>query len=96
VTRALTVIALLFVGFAALLALATRSTRRAHARFTHRDVQAVLEDAIGTADYYDDWDLFLGWPIDDPYLDSVRQRCIEISDRYGGAAPGGDEFVARL
>lgn len=95
-TRALTVIALLLVGVAAFFAWANRLTRSAHARFTHRDVQAVLEDAIGTADYHDDWDLFLGWPIDDPYLDSVRQRCIQISNQYGGPAPGGDEFVARL
>jgi hypothetical protein len=96
VTPALTVTALLIVGVAAFFAWANRLTRKAHASFTRQDVEGVLEAAIGASDYYDDWDLFLGSPIDDPYLDSVRQRCIQISDQYGGPAPGGAEFVARL
>ena len=33
--------------------------------------------------YHDEWDLFLAWPIDDPYLESVRQRCIRVCDEDG-------------
>ena len=27
---------------------------------------------------HDTWDLFLAWPIDDSYLDSIRQECLRI------------------
>jgi hypothetical protein len=93
VTRALIVIAFVFVGVPAFFAWAGWEARRHHARFTRRDVQAAFEDALGPSGYFDDWELFLAWPINDPYLESVRQRCIQIWDECGGP---GDEFVARL
>ena len=93
-SRTLIVVALGLVGVPAFFVWANWATRRHYARFKHRDVQGVLEDALGPSDYYDDWEMFLGWPIDDPYLDSVRQRCSQIWDECGERP--GDEFVARL
>jgi hypothetical protein len=58
--------------------------RRQHARFTSQDVRSAVENCLdldGTD--HDEWDLFLGFPIDDPYLESVRQRCIRIWDEDG-------------
>jgi hypothetical protein len=58
--------------------------RREHARFTREDVQSAVENCLdqhGTD--HDEWDLFLGFPIDDPYLESVRQRCIRVWDEDG-------------
>jgi hypothetical protein len=94
VSRSLIVVALVIGGIPAFFVWANWATRRHYARFTHRDVKAVFERALAPSEYYDDWELFLAWPIDDPYLDSVRQRCIQIWDECGERA--GDEFVARL
>ena len=55
---------------------ANTRTRRAHARSTRSDVEAALEEFVSPeSTYHDTWDLFLAWPIDDPYLESIRRRC---------------------
>jgi hypothetical protein len=60
---------------------ANGATERQHARFAAEDVQSAVENCLDLhGDDHDEWDLFLGWPIDDPYLESVRQRCIQIRD----------------
>src|SRR4051794_23411403 len=93
-TRALIVTAVLVVGVPAFFAWAYRANRRHYGRFTRRDVQAALERALGPELYQDDRDPFLAWPIDDQYLESVRQRCIEIWDEYGEER--GEEFASRV
>ena len=51
-------------------------TAKAHARFQAKDVEdALLELVSPDAQDHDTWDLFLAWRIDDPYLESIRQRC---------------------
>ena len=61
---------------------ANGATERQHARFTAEDVQSAVENCLGLhGDDHDEWDLFLGFPIDDPYLESVRQRCIQTWDQ---------------
>jgi hypothetical protein len=58
--------------------------RREHARFTCEDVQSAVENCLDLHGIdHDEWDLFLGFPIDDPYLESVRQRCIRVWDEDG-------------
>jgi hypothetical protein len=60
------------------------ATRRHHARFTREDVLSAVENCLGVhGDSHDEWDLFLGWLIDDAYLESVRQRCLRAWDEHG-------------
>ena len=70
------VIGIILAAVAGFFAWANAQTRRAYARSTRSDVEAALEEFVSpTSTYHDHWDLFLGWPIDDPYLESIRQRC---------------------
>jgi hypothetical protein len=59
--------------------LGSRTTALGHARFTTADVEEALTEVISPdSAYHDAWDLFLAWPIGDPYLESIRQRCLAI------------------
>jgi hypothetical protein len=58
--------------------------RREHARFTREDAQSAVENCLDPHGIdHDEWDLFLGFPVDDPYLESIRQRCIRVWDEDG-------------
>lgn len=68
----------------AFFAWANGAAQRQHAGFTAEDVQSAIENCLDLhADDDDEWDLFLGFSIDDPYLESVRQRCIRMWDERG-------------
>jgi hypothetical protein len=55
---------------------ANTRTRRQQARFDPKDVETALEEFVSPDSRdHDAWDLFLSWPIADPYLESIRQRC---------------------
>lgn len=75
-------------------------TRKAHARFQRQDVlDAISEMVSKDSRSHDAWDLFLGWPIDDPDLESVRQRCLAIVKQCPRQRPTEDispEGLARL
>jgi hypothetical protein len=77
--RCVKVIALIGIVLAAVagfFAWANVQSRRAHGRSTRSDVEAALEEFVSPdSTYHDTWDLFLSSPIDDPYLESIRQRC---------------------
>jgi hypothetical protein len=67
-----------------------RKTAQAHAKFTATDVAAALDEVISPDSCcHDGWDLFLSWPIDDDYLESIRQRCLAIC-RDDPRVPGRD------
>jgi hypothetical protein len=69
---------------AAFFAWANGATRSRHARFTREDVQSAIENVLGLhGDLHDEWDLFMARPIDDLYLESVRQRCLRIWEELG-------------
>jgi hypothetical protein len=69
---------------------ANRQTAKAHARFTAKDVDDALSELLAPdAQTHDTWDLFLAWPIDDPYLESIRQECLRIC-RECPPVPGKD------
>jgi hypothetical protein len=75
------VVLILGTGIAAaavFFALANRATRRMHAAFGPREVAAALECVLDDSLCHDEWDLFLSWPIADPYLESIRTQCLEI------------------
>lgn len=76
-------VAVLIASVTAFFMWANGATERQHARFTAEDVQSAVENCLDLhGDDHDEWDLFLGMPIDDPYLESVRQRCIRIWDEH--------------
>jgi hypothetical protein len=86
VQKAAIVIVLALVSLAAVIAviaaifiLGSRAAALDHARFTEADVEAALAEVVSPhSEYHDAWDLFLSWPIGEPYLESVRQRCLAI------------------
>jgi hypothetical protein len=77
-------------GLIALFTWANRHTAKAHARLTHQDVETALTELLDPqARDHDTWDLFLAWPIGDPYLESIRLECLRIC-RECPPAPGRD------
>lgn len=67
------------VGIVVFFAWANRQTAKAHARFTPKDVEIALTELLDPqAHDHDTWDLFLAWPINDPYLESIRLECLRI------------------
>jgi hypothetical protein len=90
------------VGLASIAALflwASRRTATQHARFGLKDVEAALVEVLSPESRdHDTWDLFMGWPIDDPKLESVRQECLKIV-KETEPTPGqdvGDEGLKRI
>lgn len=66
-------------GLVGFFAWANRQTAKAHARFTVKDVEAALAELLDPqARTHDNWDLFLAWPIDDAYLESIRRECLQV------------------
>jgi hypothetical protein len=66
-------------GLVAFFTWANRQTAKAHARFTPDDVETALAELLDSqAHDHDTWDLFLAWPINDPYLESLRLECLRI------------------
>jgi len=65
-------------GGAIFFARANQSTRRRHARLGRAEVRSALESVLDDTQSHDAFDLFLAWPIDNPYLESIREQCHEI------------------
>lgn len=74
----------LFVIAAFILVLNDRlRAKKAHAAFTKWDVIDAIQHGMSPEDDHDDqWGSFLLWPIRDPLLEAVRQRCIAIANQY--------------
>ena len=68
---------------------ANHQTKKHHAAFTKNDVASAIDNVL-SGDYHDEWDLFLAWPIRDAYLESIRQRCLAITNEYSGTEKGKD------
>jgi hypothetical protein len=63
-------------------------TAKRHARFGKADVEGALETLLSPESRdLDKWDLFLSRPIDDPYYEAIRQRCLDIVDVHHGTGP---------
>jgi hypothetical protein len=66
-------------GIVAFFVWANRQTAKAHARFSPRDVETALAELLDPqAHDHETWDLFLAWPINDSYLESIRLECLRI------------------
>lgn len=60
-----------------------QKTREKYTAFDRKDVISALENLISKdARDHDEFDLFRAWPIDNPYLESIRQRAVEIYVQY--------------
>ena len=82
------------IGIAVFFSWANNQARKQHERFTKSDVISALENVISIESVsHDEWDLFLAWPILDPYLESVRMSCLQISFEHSDE-PGRDLSVA--
>lgn len=94
-TQAIIAALSLAIGLVVFFTWARWHTRRVHARYTRKDMRAALERVLGEAykSRLDDWQLFLAWPIDDEYLESVRRRCLSVEEEHGG---NDDEWEPRL
>lgn len=68
---------------------ANHRTKKEHAAFKRSDAIAAIENVLSGGDH-DEWDFFLGWPISDSYLESVRQRCVTIFREHSGIEKGKD------
>jgi hypothetical protein len=89
-------------GIVLFFAWANRQTAKAHARFTPADVETALTELLDPqAHDHDTWDLFLAWPINDRYLESIRLECLRICQECP-PVPGkdineeGEKHVAAL
>jgi hypothetical protein len=68
-----------------------------------QDVRRIVESALlnfvaaKEGDYYDEWDLFLAWPIADPKLEQLRQRCLQaIGSNFENHSDEAQRQVARI
>jgi hypothetical protein len=68
---------------------ANHQTKKQHAAFAKDDVVKAIENVFAD-ELHDEWDLFLAWPINDPYLESVRQKCLLIFKEHQGKEKGKD------
>jgi len=59
---------------------------------TREQVAAALANVLDLDDTgtHDAFDLFLGTPIDDPYLESIRMECLEVIRNDSKPAKGKD------
>lgn len=83
------VISLLIIGAVAFFVWADHRGDVIHAKFTKDDVIPALECMLDDKCSHDEFDLFLGRRIDDPNLESIRQRCLSLCQKYPGG-PGED------
>jgi hypothetical protein len=66
--------------------------RRTHFAFEPKDVAAAIETLLDDSPHsMDNWDLFLSWPIKDPYCEHIRQECIRAIDEH---PPVRNDFVS--
>jgi hypothetical protein len=87
----LAIVVLLVAAAVAFFTWANWATARAHARLGSKEVEAALSEVLAPdSPTHDNFDLFLAWPIDDPYLESVRQHCLRIIGETDPAPPGQD------
>ena len=67
------------IAIVAFFSWANRQTAKAHAQFSPGDVETALSEVLDPqAHDHDTWDLFLAWPINDSYLESIRLECLKV------------------
>ena len=54
------------------------------------EIESALQCVLDDTQDHDAFDLFLTWPINDPYLESIRRQCLEIARTSSPARLGED------
>jgi hypothetical protein len=78
-------VSVIFIAVLTFFLWAGNQARVRHAKFEKKDVISALcnlisEDSVS----HDEFDLFVGHPILDPYLEAVRQRALDICRKHPG------------
>lgn len=79
----------------ALLGRRARRAARIHAQFAAKDVETALDEVLNPG-YQGTFDEFLAWPINDPYLESIRQECLRICHECPSARNVNQEGEKRI
>ena len=88
---AIAALALVIAGITWIFILGNRASAESHVRFTASDVEMALSEVVSPdSATHDNFDLFLQYPIGDRYLESIRQRCLEIVKRDYDPPEGHD------
>jgi hypothetical protein len=66
------------VGGAVFFARGNRPMRLRHATFGRVEVESALRCVLDDTERHDAFDLFLAWPINDPYFESIRKQRLQI------------------
>ena len=72
---------IIIAGVVGLFRFLHRLTVRRYARSTASDAIVALQEFL-EGPTRDTWDLFTYYEIDDPYLESIRQRCLEVGRQF--------------
>ena len=56
-------------------------------RLTREQVAQILDDFVSGKGGRWDWDDFISFPIEDEYLDLIRERCTHLSEEFPPDAP---------
>src|SRR5207249_12280829 len=65
--------------------------------YSKEEVARILEDFLNNAGEYGDWDEFCTFPIADPELEHIRERCVQLDKEFppehrgAHCGPGGLE-----
>jgi len=84
---AIGVVLALLIGTVALIFLSKNMFTKA-SPITREEVAAIIERFVAGISDDSEWDDFTCLPLDDPYLDSMRERCLEIEKRCLHDPPG--------
>ncbi len=78
------VVCLILVVFIVFFAWASNQAKAKHAKFDKSDVLSALKNLIAddSTNNHDEFDMFISWPINDSYLESIRKRTREIIAKY--------------
>lgn len=73
------VVVIVILGIILFFIWANGKTKKEHAHYDVTDVIMALEELFDPdARYHDTFDLFIIWPINDRYLESIRLKVLEI------------------
>jgi hypothetical protein len=77
------------LGVVGLFLFLNQRTARRFAQSTRSDVVDALQEFI-SGPAHDLWDLFIHYPINDPYLESIRKSCIQVGKDFPPESPKQD------
>lgn len=98
----LLIIGLVLATIIAFFTWAEHQAKATHAQFQTKDVISALNNFISDSSTdHDEFDMFVSFPIDDPYLESIRQKALYYCRKFPGTetqdiSPEGAKEIERL